>query len=78
MFWGTPIIYPLSVVPEHIRKFIILNPFAFCIESARNIFLSGQLPSLKLYLWAVGVGVIVFLCGYALFRRLEPKFAEEL
>jgi lipopolysaccharide transport system permease protein len=78
MFWGTPIIYPLSVVPEHIRKFIILNPFAFCIESARNIFLSGQLPSAKLYLWAVGVGVIVFLCGYALFRRLEPKFAEEL
>lgn len=78
MFWGTPIIYPLSIVPEAVRKYILLNPFAFSIESARNIFLSGQLPSIKLYLWAIGVGLVVLVAGYVTFRRLEPKFAEEL
>ena len=78
MFWGTPIIYPLSIVPAKLRYFMFLNPFAFCIESIRSIFLSGQLPSWKLYLWSLGISLVVLVVGYIAFRHLEPKFAEEL
>ena len=78
MFWGTPIIYPLSIVPEKIRNYIYLNPFAFCIESARNIFLQGQFPSVKYYGFALVLSIISFGIGYKVFRQLEPRFAEEL
>src|SRR5215212_8323539 len=40
----TPIIYPESMVPDHFRTFINLNPFTALIRSYRRIFLDGTAP----------------------------------
>src|SRR4026208_2590393 len=40
----TPIIYPESIVPARLRRFITLNPFTPLVRSYRNIFLDATAP----------------------------------
>src|SRR5690349_5780466 len=40
----TPIVYPESIVPPNLRRFMDLNPFTTLIRSYRNIFLGGVAP----------------------------------
>lgn len=39
-FYATPIIYPMTLVPDAFQKFILLNPMAQIIQDARYIFVT--------------------------------------
>ena len=46
-FYLTPVIYPLSIVPEKYHDLVLLNPMASLIEGWRQLFLHNQLPEPK-------------------------------
>ncbi|MBI1923540.1 ABC transporter permease [Candidatus Poribacteria bacterium] len=72
----TPIIYPLSQVPEKIRPFYMLNPIAVIINGYRQVVLHTQAPDAT-QLWVVMVvTVILFFVTYLNFKRLELQFAD--
>jgi lipopolysaccharide transport system permease protein len=73
--YATPIIYPVSLVPERLRPFYFLNPMAGVIESYRAVLLHGQLPGDYLLVSAL-VSMLVFMLGYWFFRRVEFQFAD--
>jgi lipopolysaccharide transport system permease protein len=74
-FYASPIIYPVTMVPEKYRVFYYLNPMAGILESYRDILLRQSLPGY--YLLTAGVfSVIVFLFGYWYFKRVEFLFAD--
>ena len=77
-FWATPIIYPLAIVPEQYRKIIMLSPFARCIEEARAILIEGRWPDFSALSLSLLISLIVFVLGYGIFVKQEPKFAEAL
>lgn len=74
-FYASPIIYPVSVVPESLRPFYYLNPMAGIIEAYRSVLLYGQLPGASLLVSALGA-VIALVIGYWSFKRVEYKFAD--
>ncbi|HMN30113.1 MAG TPA: ABC transporter permease [Caldilineaceae bacterium] len=74
-FYASPIIYPVSAVPERFRPFYYLNPMAGVIEAYRSVLLQQQLPGAYLSISACAA-IIVFLVGYWLFKRLEFQFAD--
>lgn len=74
-FYASPIIYPVSSVPEHLRPIYYLNPMAGIIESYRAVILYQQLPEYY-FLVSVGMSVIILLVGYWFFKRVEFKFAD--
>ncbi len=74
--YATPIIYPLSMVPERWRLVYGLNPMVGIIESYRNIFIRGLPPTWDLLAVGAVTAFVLFLSGYALFKRLEPAFAD--
>lgn len=77
-FWLTPIIYPITIVPEKYHSLIFLNPWARIIEYSRDIFIRHHIPSLYLNaILAVGT-IIIFITGYAIFKTQENKIAEKL
>lgn len=43
--YATPIIYPMSSIPERFSKFYLLNPMTGIIESYRNVLIKGSGPS---------------------------------
>jgi len=83
-FFATPIIYPLSMVPQRFQFWMQLNPMAVFASYYRNIFYFVKYPegmywpSLEIILICLGITFLFFFMGYFIFKRLEPKFAEEV
>lgn len=78
MFYTAPILYPLALVPEHLRWLLLINPFTPYAQSYQNVVLLGQWPALHTWLVLLTVAALAFGLGYALFRRLQNGFADVL
>jgi len=78
IFWLTPIVYDLSIVPENLQKFLQLNPLAHFINAVRMLFLSRQIPSLQGNLLLLFFATASFTIGYFVFQRQERFIAEKL
>ncbi len=74
-FYVTPILYPLSMVPERLKPFILINPLTPIIESWRDLFMDNALPGPELLL-SVAFAAAALAVGGAVFRRLEGAFAD--
>jgi ABC-2 type transport system permease protein len=83
-FFGTPIIYPLSMVPERFQFIIKINPMTIYTAYYRNIFYyvkypeGAGFPNVWETLIALGITIVLFFIGYFVFKKLEPRFAEEI
>ena len=74
-FYASPIIYPVTLVPERFRTLYFLNPMAGILESYRDVLLRQTLPGSYLLLSAV-ISIVMLVVGYWLFRRVEYLFAD--
>jgi lipopolysaccharide transport system permease protein len=74
-FYASPIIYPISMVPEYLRPFYFLNPMAGVLEACRDVLLNGQLPGSYLISSAL-VSLVIFGLGTWFFKRIEFQFAD--
>src|SRR4051812_37618954 len=72
----TPIIYPESLVPDHYRAAINLNPFTPLIRNYRRIILDGLLPDWTGLGYFAAFAVLCFLFGYWWFARTRKNFAD--
>ena len=72
----TPIIYPESMVPDHFRTFINLNPFTSLIRSYRRILLDGSAPDWRGLAYFTLIALVIFLFGYWWFARTRKSFAD--
>jgi lipopolysaccharide transport system permease protein len=77
-FFATPVIYPLSIFPQHLLQVLSYNPLAQVIFLARDVTLYSKVPNTASFLFVIFIAVMVLGIGYAVFTRLEPWFAEEL
>jgi len=77
-FFATPVIYPLSVFPPDLLKILSYNPLAQVIFVARDVTLYAKVPNLASFVFIFFIAVVILVIGYAIFMRLEPRFAEEL
>jgi ABC-type polysaccharide/polyol phosphate export permease len=76
-FYLTPVIYPLSIVPDEYHKWVLLNPMASLIEGWRDLFLHNQIPGAELWpalAFAAGAAAV----GSFSFKQMEGGFADAL
>lgn len=74
--YASPVIYPMSVVPEQFRIVYALNPMAGIIDSYRAVLLQGQPPDLQYLGIALAMAALFFVTGYIFFKRVEMNFAD--
>jgi lipopolysaccharide transport system permease protein len=78
VFYLTPVFYDHARVPEKYRGLLDLNPLTTLLSAYRDVLLDGDVPPV-LPMLALAVGsVAVAVAGYALFRRLQAGFVDEL
>ena len=77
-FFLCPIIYSISLIPERYILAYSLNPMTRVVESIRRILYYNTLPTIADFIIVLVSGVLLLLIGYLIFRRLEPRFAEEI
>ena len=73
--YATPIIYPSTLVPEHLQGLYFLNPMAGVIQGYRAVLLRGDLPTPYLGL-SIIVAIVVLMFGFWFFKRMEHQFAD--
>jgi lipopolysaccharide transport system permease protein len=74
--YGSPIVYPLSLVPEPWRIAYSLNPMVGVIEGFRWAILGRQRPDLLPIAIGVGVILVALVGGLVNFKRRERQFAD--
>ncbi|MBI2939441.1 MAG: ABC transporter permease [Chloroflexi bacterium] len=72
----TPVLYPSELIPPHLRPLFLLNPLVPIVDALRRTILVGQLPDGPELVLAAALSLVTLIGGYALFKRLEPLFAE--
>ena len=87
LFYGSAVVFPFKLVWDHSRKladFAGLNPIAQIVTDLRHVLVSpSKLPSMAALIGPLAVipiliTVAVFFVGFAVFRKLTPRFAESL
>jgi ABC-2 type transport system permease protein len=85
LFYGTPVLYPLDVVPDTLRDVILVNPLAPLFELARKWVIDPSAPSpsdvgggFAHLLPAIGLYVATCILAVWVFNREAPRIAEEL
>ena len=70
----TPIFYPITILPENVKKVIMFNPMFVYIDNFREIILYGKVPSLSSNLLCICYSLIALLIGTLAFRKAKDKF----
>lgn len=76
LFFMTPIIYPVSMVPEKLRWLLDINPLTGILDITRQIFLYRQEPDYIACLVLFTISWAVFQLGFACFSKLQKGFAD--
>ncbi|MCP2229675.1 UNVERIFIED_ORG: lipopolysaccharide transport system permease protein [Pseudomonas silesiensis] len=77
-FWLTPIVYPMSILPDWVQRLLQLNPLTNLIVSYQNMFLYGQWPVWSSLLPIFVTGLVFCLIGLRLFRQRVGEMVDEL
>jgi lipopolysaccharide transport system permease protein len=77
-FYLTPVFYEGSSVPARYQLLYELNPMARLIETHRRVLVHGLPPEPAVLAMLAALAVVVFVTGYALFKRTSYQFAEEV
>ncbi len=77
-FWmyASPVVYPVSLVPEKWRLLYSLNPMAGVIEGFRWALLGKESPDFKMMAVSTTVILALLLGGVIYFRQTERTFAD--
>jgi homopolymeric O-antigen transport system permease protein len=73
LMYLTPIFYPMSIVPEHLRWAVRFNPVRSILEVFRDPIYFGKIPPITHLSISVGVALIALAVGAAIFRRSTDR-----
>ncbi len=76
--YGTPIVYPASLVPEKYQWLIALNPMTWVVELNRFALLGVGTVHPKLIVIGLLVGMFFLLSGFFLFNKVQRTFVDTI
>jgi len=74
--YASPVVYPISVIPEKYHLLISINPMVGLIESVREILFGVSSLSVEYVLIGVAVNIIFLVIGILIFYRVEKNFLD--
>ncbi|WP_407844382.1 ABC transporter permease [Desulfovibrio falkowii] len=72
--YASAIFYPLEIVPEYVRDFILYNPIYIYIDFFRGLVIYGVLPSAQTILVSTVFSGISFVFGLLVFNSMKKDF----
>ncbi|MBP6261813.1 MAG: ABC transporter permease [Nitrospira sp.] len=74
--FASPVVYPVSLIPEQWRALYSLNPVVGVVEGFRWTLLGQRAPSLEMMLPSIVIVLLLFVSGVIYFKRMERTFAD--
>lgn len=76
-FWVTPIVYPPTIVPEHLRSLLYLNPVVALSASYQDVLVYGRAPDAHV-LGSAAFALVMLGVALFLFRRASAEMVDVL
>ncbi|MBM3124022.1 MAG: ABC transporter permease [Chloroflexi bacterium] len=76
LMYATPVIYPVSSIPERFQWIILANPMTPIVEAFRYAFLGAGTVNTSLLLYSFGFMLVVVILGSIIFNRVERTFMD--
>ncbi|MEO8502450.1 MAG: ABC transporter permease [Acidobacteriota bacterium] len=73
LLYLTPVIYPMSIVPERMRWVVRFNPVRSILETFRDPIYYGKIPPLSHLSVAAGIALLALAIGAWTFRRSSDR-----
>lgn len=74
--YATPVVYPVSLVPEEYRWLLALNPMTAVVDGARWSLLGEPVPNLGVLAVSTGLTAVLVVLGLFHFRRTERTIVD--
>jgi len=74
----TPILYPITSVPDKLAWVFKLNPMTYIIEAYHSILYWKGVPTAAIVCKSAFFAVLILIVGEIVFAKLDDYFAEEL
>jgi lipopolysaccharide transport system permease protein len=76
LMYATPIIYPMSTIPEKLRFYLEFNPIAHIIEAFKYAFLGAGEFSIGGIIYASIFTLVTLILGVLIFNKTEQSFMD--
>lgn len=77
-FFISPILYPLSSIPEEFRVYSMFNPIAIFSMAYQDILFYNRMFDLKGMSAVLVFSITIYIIGTIIFNRYKESFAEEI
>ena len=78
LFYGTPIVYSLQMMPAKIQKIMLLNPMAFIVHFTKEGLINNHFADpWKTFTFVLTV-LLAFGLGIFTYNKLAPSIAEDI
>ncbi len=74
--FATPVVYPLSIIPENYKLLAYLNPMTSVIEIFRGCFLGTSSIDFNGIIISLAITLVVFFVGFFYFNKVEKSFMD--
>ncbi|MEO8665962.1 MAG: ABC transporter permease [Ignavibacteria bacterium] len=76
LMYATPVIYPLSVLPEKYKWIVMANPMTAIVETFRFAFLGAGTFSPENLIYSTVFMLVILSMGIVVFNRVEKTFMD--
>jgi lipopolysaccharide transport system permease protein len=76
LLFGTPIIYPASMIPERFQWLLAINPMSGIVEAFRYSLVPSRALDWELLWFSIGFTAVLLVVGVAYFKSAEKAFAD--
>jgi len=76
LMYATPVIYPVSSIPQRFQWIILANPMTSIVEAFRYAFLGAGSVNRMQLLYSFGFMAVIVIVGITIFNRVEQTFMD--
>ena len=78
LFWFTPIVYPISIIPENLKSIIAYNPMYPVVTAYHDVMVYGVAPNFTQLGLTILCSLLLLLLSLFMFRRAAPEMVDAL
>lgn len=78
LFWFTPIVYMVNIIPEHYRGWLKLNPLIPIITGYQDVLLYNHAPNWEQLSGVALIAVMLLAFSLLIFRKGSPEMVDQL
>jgi lipopolysaccharide transport system permease protein len=77
-FWLTPIVYPISIIPEAYRGWLTINPLYHVVLGYQNILVYHKAPEWQGLLIVAMISIALLFVALVMFRKASEEMVDAL